>query len=781
MDVGIITFNSAHNYGAMLQTYALQTTIENMGFEVNIINYRLKIIDNVYNPFRRSRRRIFDLGFYKHRTALHLRYRYKLEKFKNFENFMMEHLNLTLPYKTLNTLRDVNWDYDFYIAGSDQIWNYKLTNGLNPAYFFEFVPKESKKIAYAASIGTDEIEEYDIPLFKYYLKNLDCISIREKRSASALAKCTDKPIDITLDPTLLLEKEYYDKIKNDLHFKDQEYIFFYTLEHNEELIKIAEKISQEENLPVIFNRPLKKFTNQLESVPYIGPKEFLGLIANAKYVVTNSYHGAIFSIIYRKKFVTAPNTKTPTRTMELIDMLSLNHAMFLKAADFKDIHNIEIDYSDIEEKLNILREGSLKFLERSLVKDKEPEHEKTCYLDTMDKFSCYGCYACKERCPNGAITMLEDEEGFVYPVIDEMICNQCNLCKNICIYSNSEVLEKNEEFPQVYASYNKDSDERMFSSSGGIFLPLAEKIIDQGGYVIGAAYTPDMEVKHVIGKTMNDCSKFSGSKYVRSDISDLFPEILELLKEEKPVLFVGVPCQVAGLKSYLGTENENLYLVEILCHSNPSPKVFKEYIAYLEEKHSSKVVDFKFKDKTIGWNHPSVLIKFENGKSIRENARYNNYNRGFQTSLIARPSCYNCEFVEYNRTGDMTIGDFWGIEKIEHDLDDDKGISLIIVNNSKGKLLFDNIENKLTSIPEDMENAFLKNHKYPITLNRRRTEFFERFNDEPINSLLYSFNDVKKMHLNRKKQFKQPLYKKALKRVLPKKIKQFIRLRLTAN
>lgn len=780
MKVGIITFNSAHNYGAMLQTYALQTTIENMGFDVSIINYRLNVIDNVYNPFRRSKKGIFDAGFYKQRAGLYLRHRYKLEKFKNFENFMMEHLNLTQPYKTFDTLRDIDWNYDFYVAGSDQIWNYKLTKGLNPAYFFDFVPDESKKIAYAASIGTDEIEEYDIPLFKYYLKNLDCISIREKRSSSSLAKCTDKPIHINLDPTLLLEKKYYDEIKNDLHFKDQEYIFFYTLEHNEELIKIGEKISQKEKLPVIFNRPLKKFTNQLESVPYIGPKEFLGLIANAKYVVTNSYHGAIFSIIYRKKFVTTPNTKTPTRTNELINMLGLNQAMFLKAEDFEDINKIEIDYDNVEERLNILKENSLKFLKQSLVKDKKPEQEKPCYLNTTDKFLCYGCYACKERCPNNAITMVEDEEGFYYPVIDNMLCNQCNLCKNICIYSNPEILEKDETFPHVYASYNKDADEKMFSSSGGVFLPIAEKIIDQGGYVIGATYTSSMEVKHVIGKTMDDCKKFSGSKYVRSDINELFPKIRELLKNNKPVLFVGVPCQAAGLKSYLGTENENLYVVEILCHSNPSPKVFKKYISYLEEKYGSKVTDFKFKDKSIGWNSPSVLIKFENGKSIHENARFNDYNRGFQTSLMARPSCYNCEFVEYNRTGDMTIGDFWGIERIESHLDDDKGISLIIINNKKGNLLLESIEGKLVSIPEDMEKAFQKNHKHPIILNRRRTEFFKRLDKEPINELLYSFNDVKNRYSS-EQQLKQPLFKKMAKKVLPKKVKQFIRLKLTAN
>jgi coenzyme F420-reducing hydrogenase beta subunit len=778
MNVGIITFNSAHNYGAMLQTYALQTVIENKGFEVDIINYRLNMIDNVYNPFRRRRRNIFDLGFYKQRAGLHIRHRYKLEKFKNFENFMAENLNLTSVYKTFNDLMEDQWDHDFYIAGSDQIWNSKITKGLNPAYFFEFVPKKSKKIAYAASIGTDTLDDYDIPLFEFYLKNFDCISIREERSAQSLAECTDKPIKITVDPTLLLEKKYYDEIRNDLHFKDKEYIFFYTLEHNDELIQIAESISKKENLPVIFNRPTKTFHNQLESVPYIGPKEFLGVIANAKYVVTNSYHGAIFSIIYEKTFITAPNTKTPTRTKELIDSLGLEQALFTRASDFEDISKIKINYRKVEEKLNTLRENSIRFLENALVKDKLLDEEKTCYLDTEDNYSCYGCYACKEICPNGAITMYEDQEGFFYPFIDDSSCNHCDLCRNVCIYSKYDLKELKSQYPFVYAAYNNDAKKRMFSSSGGIFLPLAEEFIAKGGYVIGAAYNSEMVVEHKIGTTMGDCKEFSGSKYVRSDISGIFPKIKKLLVENKPVLFVGVPCQVAGLKSYLGVENENLYLVEILCHSNPSPKVFKKYIHYLEEKHQSKVTDFKFKDKTIGWNSPSVLIEFENGHSIRENGRYNDYNRGFQTSLMARPSCYNCEFVELNRVGDMTIADFWGIEQIEYELDDDKGISLVIVNNEKGNLLFENIKEKLTFVEEDMEKAFSKNHKYSIILNRRRTEFFSRLDNEPINDLLYSFNDIKKRYLENKKQLNPPLFKKILKKILPNKVKRVIRRKM---
>ena len=767
MNIGIITFSSAHNYGAMLQTYALQTILEMMGFQVDIINFRPPVIDNIYNPFKKIRGRLFDFKFYKQRAGLHIKHRYKIKKFKNFEMFMENNLNITRPYKTFNELRLANLNYDFFIAGSDQIWNSDLTKILNPSYFLKFAPKKSKKITYGASMGKKTVNEFEIPLFKHYLKNIDSISVREKVSIDSLSKCTSKQIETVIDPTLLLKKEDYNLLKNDMDLNNKKYIFVYALEYNEDLIKIAEKVSKDENLPVIFNRPYKKFSKQIRSVPYIGPSEFLGLVNNARYIITNSYHGLIFSIIYNKKFVAIPNTKTPARMEELATNLNVLDALFYSSNNFNNIQDIKIDYEKVEKNLENLKNESLLFLEKSLKKNEFDISEKS-YLDDGDKFKCYGCCSCKEMCPNSSIIMKTDFEGFIYPKIDQKTCNQCDICKKVCIYSNDEILEKNENYPKVFASYNENHRERICSSSGGIFLPLARRIIKEGGYVIGARYTEDMGVKHTIGINMKECEKFSGSKYVKSDIDGLFQKIKKLISKNKPILFVGVPCQVAGLKSYLKSENtDKIYLVEILCHSNPSPKVFKKYVSYLKEKHNSPVLDFEFKDKKNGWNKPSLHIKFENGKEIHEDSRFNNYNRGFQTSLFARPCCYECEFVASNRVGDMTIGDFWGIENIEKTekkLKDDKGVSLVILNNKKGESLFNSIKDKVNYFEEDMEKAFIKNHKFPIVLNKKRYKFFSKIEKEPINDILLSFNDVKTRYSKENKTKKA--FKTQLKRVL---------------
>ena len=756
-----MTLNSAHNFGASLQTYAIQRTLENLGFDVNIINYRYKKIDNIYNPYRRTKRGPLDVKFYLSRIKLHLLDRYKIRKYNNYEKFMAKYFNLTPPYKTLNQLVDVNWDYDFYICGSDQIWNSHITRGLQPAYFLDFLPKNSKKIAYAASLGTDIIHEHDIPIFKKYLHDIDCISIREKSSIDAIKKCTDKGIDVTVDPTLLLKKEDYDKLKIDPKFKNKDYIFVYVIDRNEELYKIAEKISRDKNLPVVFSSPYllpeRMFKKQMDAVWDMGPREFLGVIANAKYIITNSFHGNIFSIIYKKPFISAPHYITSARVLEFLSALNLKQVLFTDSKKFTSIDDIKIDYEDVENRIEDLKEESINFLKKSLVRGVK---RKTNYLESNQKFTCYGCYACKEICPVDAITMIEDSEGFVYPQIQQDKCNHCDMCKNHCIYYKDITENKTNNYPLVYAGYHNNDEIREFSSSGGIFLALAREFIDNGGYVVGVAYDSNMEPKYMIADTMEECKKFSGSKYVRSNIDGLLPQIKELLDNNKKVLFTGIPCHVAGLKSYIGDNNKNLYTAEILCHSNPSHKVFKKYIQYLEDKFQSKVVDFKFKNKSRGWNSPSVEIIFENNKRIVENGRYNNYNRAFQIGLIARPCCYNCEFVKENRAGDITIGDFWGIEKTEPEWNDNRGTSLIIVNNDKGKLLLDKIVDKLVIIPKTMNEAFDKNHKWAITMKRERGEFFSKLDDENINDLLFSYNIPKKRLLGMKKSRIRSLIKK---------------------
>lgn len=772
--LGIITLSSDHNYESMLQTYAIQKFAENKGFDVEIINYRLNIIDRKYNPFRRKRKGFFDLGFCKQRFILRFKENYKIEKYYKFEKFLNKHLNITSTYSRLRQLRDAKFDFDYYICGMGSIWDPKITKGIRPEYFLDFANENAVKIAYGPNIGDNFLDEFYSEILEHYIKNFDYISLNDKISEEYLVNYTNKSIENVITPILLLNKEDYDLVKDDSEFESKEYILVYASENNKHLTKIAEEISKDKNIPIIFNGSKKKFKNQIGTTADAGPSEFLGAIYNAKYVVTNSFVATLFSIVYNKDFVAMDSNKENGRIKEILNNLGLQDFLFENFYQFKSAASINVDFDELNNNIQLLIKNSRDFLENSLTAEKEPIIRKS-YFESNDIFACYGCYACEVLCPQDAITMVEDNEGFFYPTINQELCNNCNICRNKCIYGRNDLLENNEGYPKVCATYNKDDSIRMFSTSGGVFLPIADKIIKKGGYVVGAAYDDEMNLKHMISNSWDGCIKFSGSKYVRSDISKIFPKIKEILDSEpdKPLLFTGLPCQIAGLKAYLGKYYSNLFLLELICHSSPSPKAFRLYLDYLEKKQGSKVVDFKFRDKKLlGWAHFSVLITFEDGSVINESAlKENDFTRAFSSGIISRPCCYSCEFTYDKRVGDITLADFWGIGLIKPELNDDKGTSLIIINNSIGEKLFEEVAPEMIDeiFVSDMENAFRKNHKYPLIYSKKRVRFFWRLEKEPIEDILLSYNHHKQRKF-KKESMKHRKTKKIVKKILPKKL-----------
>lgn len=756
MDVGIITFNSAHNFGATLQTYAMQRALEKKGFNPKIIDYRYKRIDNVYNPFKRKKKGFFDFGFYMNRIKLHTTNKYKISRYHKYEEFFIENLNLSKKYASVNSLRNEEWEFDAFICGSDQIWNAKISRGLNPSYFLDFAPKDSIKIVYSASTGSSEIERCDGPVFKYYFRNLDSISLRESDAVNVLQKFTDKNIEVTLDPTLLLKKEDYDHLIDKSYYKDKDFIFVYVIDYNEELYKIAAKISKDERLPIIISTPYltpkKIFKNQIDALD-IGPKEFLGLIHNAKYVVTNSYHGNIFSILYKKIFISTPHYITSSRVLELFKVLGIDSPLFFDSNDFKSIRDIKIDYNRVYEKLNVLREFSFNYLENAL-KETSFKNENglnnsnlndyyytgfnnDTYIDTNDKFTCYGCYACNEICHNNAISMIEDKEGFEYPKIDKSLCDNCKSCRNVCIYRNEYLIEKSHPNNQkIYVGYNRDLDIRLTSSSGGIFNLIAEHMIENDYYVVGASYDENMDLKHVISSNKYEVKNFSGFKDVRVDIWNIFPKIKNILDKGDKLVFSGVSCQISGLKSFLEetkTNCENLVLIEILCQSNSSPKVFKKYIEYLEKKYNSNIIDFKFKDTSNSGKH-SLFVEFENGEFIRKSLKKNEYMVALNSGLLSRPSCFDCIYNCGKFIGDLTIGSYSGVGELYSKKDVKKGVSTLIVNNDKGNKIFNTISDKL--IYRGPILSLNQNYKNKMNLKRKRYELFDKIDGMSIDNLL---------------------------------------------
>lgn len=309
-----------------------------------------------------------------------------------------------------------------------------------------------------------------------------------------------------------------------------------------------------------------------------------------------------------------------------------------------------------------------------------------CVLE--EKANCVGCRACMNICPANAITMQEDEEGFFYPVVDSEKCTNCGLCKKACPSLNkSEVFEENKLNPDCYAVM-ADDEIRLVSSSGGAFTLIANWILEQGGYVCGVAFV-GQKVQHIIIDNKEELYKLRGSKYVQSDTNTVYSEVKKLLKNNKLVLFTGTPCQVAGLNVFLGKKYEKLYTIDVVCHGVPSQKLFNKY---LNENIKEKLKNISFRNKSFGWNvHMYIETDSDNYFIPRKKDDYLN---AFLNNMCLRPSCGNCKYCTSQREADLTIGDYWAVERYDPKLNDNKGTTLLLLNSLKAKFLHSKINYK---------------------------------------------------------------------------------------
>lgn len=342
--------------------------------------------------------------------------------------------------------------------------------------------------------------------------------------------------------------------------------------------------------------------------------------------------------------------------------------------------------------------------------------------------NCSGCSACYNICPQKCISMVEDDEGFLYPQIDHDECIDCGMCKKVCPVSTTPNFSAS---PAFYSCKNKDEGIRMRSSSGGVFFSLAKYILSQNGVAFGAAFDENMELKHTGVTNIIDLSKLMGSKYLQSNLAKVFAEVKTHLCNNQLVLFSGTPCQIAGLKSFLQEDYESLYLIDLVCHGVSSPKVFMEYIRAINTKHKTTVIETSFRDKRFGWENLILNLRFQNGREVclKDSAYYN----GFLSNLFLRPSCHDCGFKDFRSGSDMTIGDFWGIKDFDPHFYDEKGVSLVIVKTNKGAELFSKISEDLHIIPSNFEDATRGNPCLcsSVKSHRNRERFFREFKDSP--------------------------------------------------
>lgn len=369
--VGIITFHNAHNYGAILQAYALQETVKRLGNEACIINYKNKKILRPYKLIQYSKKN--PVKCIKMLYNSFKNYKINKVRYDKFENFINEKLNLTMSYNSIKQLKENFPKLDCYITGSDQVWNTGIVGGLSNAYTLNFGEDSINRISYAASIGNSKIEDKYKVDYKSKLNKLNYVSVREENAKIELEQILDKNINVVLDPTLLLTREEWEKRTDNKEKINEKYILAYMVQENEEYKKIVKYLSKKTGLKVVHFDKEKIYENELKREYTADPFDFISLIKNAQYVVTTSFHATVFSIIFNKKFFIVPHKKTGLRVTNLLQKLEIKNRVYYTLQDFENIdYNLKTDYEKVKEKLEIEKEKSIKFLKEA-IEDKKDE------------------------------------------------------------------------------------------------------------------------------------------------------------------------------------------------------------------------------------------------------------------------------------------------------------------------------------------------------------------------------------------------------------------------
>ena len=741
--VGIVSCYFKNNYGSMLQAYASQKILD----DNNIPNETIDISN--LEDFSKGKKKYYlsqitNIGFIKTKLGmiklkaytkinkdLKKNTRIRNKKFNEFKR----NFNLTRKFNTYKELNEYSTiKYSDVIVGSDQLW--LPVNVVSDYYTLNWVPKEVNKISYATSFGISEIPDKHKDQYNKFLKRIEHISVRENNAVKLVKNVADRDAKLVCDPTLLLSKEEWMDIQEEEPILKEKYIFCYFLGKNIEHRKFVERLKEKTGYKIVSINHCDEYVKYSDTfadiTPYdVGPSEFVNYIRNAEYVCTDSFHGTVFSLINNTKFFTferfnkKSKMSTNSRIYSLLEIVDLKERLISGNEDIEEQINKKIDFKKVNKKLEEFRNESKEWLLNSITW----ENDDTKHINIIDKHDCCGCTACKNICPKNAIEMVEDEEGFLYPQINKDKCINCGLCKKVCPILNKQSFEEFEQ--KAYLFQNKKDDVRSDSTSGGFFSALGEYIIENNGVVYGAAFNDSFKVEHMSATTKEELKKFRKSKYVQSNLKDTFKEIKNDLKDGKLVAFSGTPCQVAGLNAYLNKKYDNLILVDIMCHSVPSPLVFEKYKEYILKKmNANKIISINFRDKKkYGYKYSMMTVVTDKG-TYSQGIDTDPYLRAFFGDYSVRPSCYNCHFKTQKRVSDITIWDCFNINEIDKSFDDDKGTTRILVQSEKGLNILNKLEN-IRAKEIDLKIAVGKVHEmtHSVKENKNRKLFFEEINN----------------------------------------------------
>lgn len=725
--VGIVSLYIGQNFGNKLQNYAVEQICKDYGFAPYTFKYEAvntkpikkagkasKLKPSYIMAFAKSflsgRCNIKNtdtsipkqfIYWYKNKNSLSSTFKKRENKYNIFD-----FKNLNFAQRAIRAGEENSpWTKEFsmFLAGSDQVWNpYYLFVGSNN--FLQFAPQE-KRATIAPSFGVSEIPEERKADFSKWLNEIAYLSVREDAGQKIIEDLTGRGSVVIADPTIIAPTKIWDELATKPDFElPKKYLLTYFLgDRTKKYSNYVNKIAKKYDLEIV---------NLLDilSPQYLtcDPAEFVYCIQNAEFVCTDSFHATVFSILYKKPFVTFDRVEGKRSMGSRITTLLTNFDMLeRKFENIKANKNpIETDFSKSDATLDDLRTVAAEYLDIVFASAENTDVAVDDTFNVYNKDDCTGCNACVNACPVNALGV-EIKDGFSYPALNEDKCIHCNKCARVCPVNNAKELPTPEK--AFAMRIKEDEDVLKNSSSGGVVSALANSIFANGGVVVGASFNDSFEVEHIVVDSANDLQKIRKAKYVQSSVLNVYEPIKSALDEDKRVMFTGTPCQVAAIKSSFNSEN--LITVAIVCHGVPSPVKWSEHLKATEQEHNAKLVAVDFRDKSSGWKNYQMKYEFDNGEIISINPSTDKYMSDFYHNKSLRPSCGNCHFKAGNSEADITIGDFWGFNILSPELDDNTGVSVVTIHTDKGQKFIE--ESKIDVVKEyDCFTAMGQNPSY---------------------------------------------------------------------
>lgn len=688
---GLLTFYKEKNYGAALQAFSLQKKIEELGYKSEFINWHdsLNKVTIKDSTIQKAARLLKTYGInYNKYLFVHGA---SIQVGNQFDQFVNNHLAISQKaFYDSDDLCSVADSYNGFIAGSDMVWT-DIGQDLN-TYFMQFAPK-GKRGSYAASLtGTSGLSEVEKIKYAQWIEGIEYLSVREEEGIRFVENICNRQATLTVDPTLLHTKEEWIRLLSiSQHTTKRPYILCYMFGGVPSgLHRRIKELAKRKNMDIRYI-PMSSNEFYYEKVysdtAAYGPKEFVELFLNAQFVITNSYHGFLFSLISGIPFVIIQREKgskwknNEERISSLLRLIG-EEKRLVESAEKLDESLLSVDYTYINTVLTGLRNESTSYLNNMLAcmsANRVEESSKELTIESISRKECVECKNCLLKCPVKAISMNEDAEGFIKPVIDKEKCIGCSQCIKVCPAVKAVDINAPIKTMFGFSSY----PEQKLSASGGAFYHIARKMIENyDAYVYGATFDNANQVYHIEIHDIKELNKLQGSKYVKSNFERVFDNVKEKLENNNWVLFSGTPCQVASLNCFLGREYEKLITIDLVCHGVPSVMLWRSYLDYLSGENHVSNISFRNKDSESSTRSAFELKAIVAGKHIRIPSYKSPYYKLYQENKTFRYSCYYCKFARQERCGDFTIGDCdsWRIQKEFHP---EKAKSIILINTKK--------------------------------------------------------------------------------------------------